>query len=95
MPSLPAADPGLLFWLLAALHVAGLATMFFTRLPRSHFVAALCHHGFFACLIFVAAATIFTIVTQSNWWVWSGTTFSIMAVGGTADLSPASRPAGF
>ena len=94
MSHLFAADPGLLFWLLAALHVAGLATMFFTRLPTSHLVHTICHHGFFACLIFVAAATLFTIVTKSNWWVWSGTTFSIMAVGISAELGQA-RPPGF
>lgn len=81
-----AADPALLFWLLALLHVAGLASMFFARLPRGHRLHALCHHGFFACLLFVAVVTMVTIVTRSNWWVWSGTTFSLMAVGVTADL---------
>ncbi len=95
MTSFAAADPGLLFWLLAALHVAGLTTMFFARLPRSHRLHTICHHGFFACLMIVAGATLFTIVTQSNWWVWSGTTFSLMAVGATAELGHAARATGF
>jgi len=95
MSSLAAADPGLLFWILASLHVAGLATMFFARLPRSHRLHTLCHHGFFACLMIVAAATLFTIVTRSNWWVWSGTTFSLMAVGSTFDVDSAARVTGF
>ena len=95
MPSFAAADPGLLFWLLAALHVTGLATMFFARLPRSHRLHTICHHGFFACLMIVAAATLFTIVTRSNWWVWSGTTFSLMAVGATAELGRAAQATGF
>jgi hypothetical protein len=95
MSLLSTADPGLLFWLLAALHVVGLATMFFARLPRSHRLHTICHHGFFACLIIVAGATLFTIVTQSNWWVWSGTTFSLMAVGATAELGHAAHATGF
>lgn len=89
---LSAADPGLLFWILAALHVAGLASTFLGRLPHSKRRLALCHCGFLACLVCVAAATLVTIVARSDWWVWSGTIFSIMAVGGTADFgSPAPR----
>ena len=88
---LPAADPGLLFWIVAALHVAGLASTFLARLPRSQRGLALCHCGFLACMLCVAGATLLTIITRSDWWVWSGTIFSVMAVGGTADLgaSPA------
>ena len=89
MSSLLAADPALLFWSLAFVHIAGLVTMLLARLPRSHRVHALCHHGFFACLLFVGAVTMLTILTRSNWWVWSGTTFSLMAVGATADLGRA------
>src|SRR6478672_5830732 len=85
MHLLSAADPGLLFWLLASLHVVGLISVLLTRLPQSHRVHALCHHGFLACLFLVAGATLFTILAQSHWWVWSGTTFSIMAVGATAE----------
>jgi hypothetical protein len=43
----------------------------------------------------VAGATLFTILTQSNWWVWSGTTFSLMAVGATAELGRAAHATGF
>jgi hypothetical protein len=93
--SISAADPGLIFWLLALVHVVGLASMLLTRLPQSHRIHALCHHGFIACLIFVAAATMFTILTRSNWWVWSGTTFSLMAVGATAELGRAAHITGF
>jgi cell division protein FtsW (lipid II flippase) len=82
-------DPALLFWSLAVLHLVGLASIFFARLPRAHRLHLLCHHGFFACLLFVGVVTMCTILTRSNWWVWSGTTFSLMAVGATADLGPA------
>jgi hypothetical protein len=95
MVSLEAADPGLLFWLLAPLHVLGLVTVLLTRLPQSSRVHALCHHGFFACLFIVAGATICTIVSQSNWWVWSGTTFTLMAVASTAGWGRAIQPAAF
>src|SRR5438094_6537831 len=53
MSSLLAADPALLFWSLAFIHIAGLVSMLLARLPRSHRVYALCHHGFFACLLFI------------------------------------------
>jgi hypothetical protein len=84
-----AADPGLLFWILAFLHFVGLASMFLARLPQSQRGLALCHGGFLACLVIVAGATLATIVFRSDWWVWSGTVFSVMAVGGTADLGGA------
>jgi FtsH-binding integral membrane protein len=94
MASLPAADPRLLFWLFAVLHFAGLASMFLARLPqgkRGHAVGQLV---FFTCLFVVGMATMYTIVMQHHAWVWSGTTFSLMAVGGTIELGPA-RAAGF
>jgi len=40
-------------------------------------------------MLFVGVVTMLTILTRSNWWVWSGTTFSLMAVGATADLGRA------
>jgi hypothetical protein len=93
--SFVAADPGLIFWLLAPLHIVGLVSVLLTRLPRSHRVRGLCHHGFLACLFFVAGATLFTILTQNDWWVWSGTTFSLMAVGATAEWGRAVQAPGF
>jgi hypothetical protein len=86
---LGAADPGLLFWMAAVLHVVGLASTFLARLPQSQRGCTLCHGGFLACLVCVAAATFLAILVRSDWWVWSGTVFSIMAVGGTADLGAA------
>jgi hypothetical protein len=94
MATLPAADPGLLFWLFAVLHFAGLASMFLVRLPRAkrgHLIGQLV---FLCCLVIVGVATMFTIVVQHHAWVWSGTTFSLMAVGGTIELG-SGRAAGF
>jgi len=85
------ADPGLVFWLLAGLHLVGLTSMFLSRLPHSHRVQALFQNVFLLCLVFVGVATVVTICIQSNCWVWSGTTFSLMAVGATADLGNAAR----
>lgn len=91
MLSSAAAVPGLLFWTLALLHVAGVASMLTLRLPRSHRGHALCHHGFIACLVIVGLATLGAIVLRSNWWVWSGTIFSLMAVGATAELGQTAK----
>jgi hypothetical protein len=87
-------DSGLVFWLLAALHLLGLASMFLSRLPLSHRRHGLCQHLFLACLVFVGLATIGTICFQHNGWVWSGTTFSLMAVGATVELGNAARATG-
>jgi hypothetical protein len=86
MALLSAADPALLFWILAIVHVAGVVSTLMARLPRLHHGHRVCHHGFVACLVFVGLATLGTILMQSHWWVWSGTTFSLMAVGATTDL---------
>ena len=83
------ASPAVFFWILVAVHALGLASMFLARLQRLQGGQALCHSSFFACLLIVAAATLFTIVTRSDWWVWSGTVFSVMAVGATVDLNHA------
>jgi hypothetical protein len=88
------ADPALIFWSLTLLHLVGLGSMLLARLPHSHRVHALSQPVFLVCLVFVGVATFVTICVQSNCWVWSGTTFSLMAVGATADLGQAAR-AGF
>jgi len=92
LASLPAAGPGLLFWTLVLLHLVGLASVFLTRLPQSHRIQGLCHQAFIACLVFVGFVTIGTICFQSNFWVWSGTTFSLMALGATADVEKSPAP---
>jgi hypothetical protein len=89
------ASPALVFWILVVVHAAGLASMFLARVQRVKVGQAVCQSGFFACLLFVAAATLFTIVTRNDWWVWSGTVFSVMAVGATFHLEPAAQAPGF
>jgi hypothetical protein len=86
-------DPAIVFWLLAALHLFGLASVFLTKLPHSHRRHSWFQSLFLASLIFVGAATIFTICVQNHCWVYSGTTFSLMAVGATVDFGPATRAA--
>jgi hypothetical protein len=79
-------DPGLIFWLLAGLHLLGLATMFLSRLPHSHRVHFLIWHLFLASFVIVGIATVLAISAGNNYWVWSGTVFSMMAVGSTVEL---------
>jgi hypothetical protein len=86
-----AADPALWFWMLALVHIAGVVSVFMARLPKQHRNHRVCHHGFVACLVFVGLATLGTILVQSDWWVWSGTTFSLMAVGATADTGQGAK----
>jgi hypothetical protein len=91
-----AADSALGFWLLAGLHLVGVASIFLARLPRaSRRQEELFQRLFLACLVAVGLVTMFTIVAQHSFWVWSGTTFSAMAVGATLDLGSAPRTTGF
>lgn len=85
-----ATDQGL-FWLLAVLHLAGLASMFLSRLPQSQQVHLFFQHTFLACLVTVGVATLMTILAERDCWVWSGTTFSLMAVGATFDFGVTAR----
>jgi hypothetical protein len=82
------------FWGLLAVQVVGLISMALARLPHSSLVHALCRGCFFGCLAIVGLATLATISAHSHCWAWCGTTFSIMAVGVTADFGTA-RVEGF
>jgi len=89
------ADPGVFFWTVLALQVVGLASMFLARLPHPTFLHICCRRLFVVCLVVVGLATIYAMGLQCSTWAWCGTTFSLMAVGGTMDLGGASRIAGF
>jgi hypothetical protein len=89
------ADPSVFFWSMLVLQVVGLASMFLARMPHPTLVHNCCRQVFIACLIVVGLATIYAMGSQTSAWAWCGTTFSVMAVGGTMDLGSASRMAGF
>jgi hypothetical protein len=89
------ADPIVFFWAMLALQVVGLASMFLARLPHPTLLHNCCRHLFVVCLIVVGLATIYAMGQECSTWAWCGTTFSLMAVGGTMDLGGASRIAGF
>ena len=90
-----AADPNVLFWCLLVLQVVGLASMLLARMPQPTLLHNCCWSLFIVCLIGVGVATIYAMGSQTSTWAWCGTTFSVMAVGGTMDLGCASRMVGF
>jgi len=89
------ADPLVFFWCVLVLQVVGLASMFLARMPHPTFLHCCCRRLFVVCLVVVGLATIYAMGSQTSAWAWCGTTFSLMAVGGTMDLGGASRIAGF
>ena len=89
------ADPIVFFWCVLVLQVVGLASMLLARLPHTTLLHNCCRHLFVACLIVVGLATIYAMGSQTSTWAWCGTTFSLMAVGGTIDFGNATRIAGF
>lgn len=89
------ADPIIFFWIMLLLQVVGLASMVLTRIPHSTLLHSCCQKLFIVCLVVVGLATIYAMGSQCSTWAWCGTTFSVMAVGGTMDLGNASRIAGF
>lgn len=94
MPSL--ADPVFFFWSVLALQIVGLGSMMLARMPQqASALHTCCRRVFLLCLVFVGMATIYAMGSRGDSWAWCGTMFSIMAVGGTADLGSATRMAGF
>jgi hypothetical protein len=89
------ADPALFFWIVLALQLVGLTSMFLARMPHATSLHTCCRSVFLLCLIVVGVATIYSMGSQGHSWAWCGTVFSLMAVGGTMDLGGASRMAGF
>lgn len=86
----------LFFWGTLALQFIGLASVILARMPRRCAVQCACFRTlFFGCLILVAVATMFAIEAQSGSWAWCGTTFSLMAIGGTLDLRSSMAVTGF
>jgi hypothetical protein len=89
------ADPLVFFWIMLVVQVVGLASMLLARLPHPTPLHICCRQLFIVCLVSVGLATIYAMGSQTSTWAWCGTTFSVMAVGGTMDLGNASRIAGF
>ncbi|MDX1945202.1 MAG: hypothetical protein SFU86_07335 [Pirellulaceae bacterium] len=91
MPTL--ADPVLL-WTLFAIQLVGLVSMVLARMPHGTLLHGACRSLFVGCLVVVGLATVYAMGCYGSSWAWSGTVFSIMAVGGTADFGRAA-PAAF
>jgi hypothetical protein len=89
------ADPVVFFVVVLVLQVIGVASMLLARMPHTTSLHTCSWNVFLFCLLLVGCATIYAMGSQSDSWAWYGTTFSLMAVGGSADLGSASRMAGF
>jgi hypothetical protein len=88
-------DP-VMFWSMVALQLVGLASVVLARLRcQCPFKSTVCRVLFFGCLLGVAVATMFAIQAGSGSWAWSGTTFSLMAVGATLDMRGTMPATGF
>ncbi|MBC7853907.1 MAG: hypothetical protein IAF94_10755 [Pirellulaceae bacterium] len=79
-------DP-LVFWAAALVQVLGLASVLFARLPRASTAQDYGHGVYLGCLVVLGLATMVAIGSGSGYWAWCGTTFSLMCVGGTFDMS--------
>lgn len=90
----PLADP-LVFWGVLGLQTLGLMSMVLIRMPQAMHLHSCCRMLFFACMFIVGLATIYAMGCHSSCWAWYGTTFSLMAVGGTVDLGSAARVEAF
>ena len=74
------------FWLLAAVQLLGAAGLVASRLGEKWGGRlGACQLLFFAAMLLLAAATIVSLWADSSTWAISGTTLSVMVVGGTLD----------
>ena len=76
-----------IFWILAAMQLTGLTSTLLARLSEGHRHQSICQTFFLANLTLVGGATIMALVLGCNFWLFSGTTVSIMAVGATLEVS--------
>lgn len=83
------------FWGILLVQMAGLASIVLGRLPRPGKTHDYCRGIYLGCLAVLAMATLAAVMWESSWWAWCGTTFSLMAVGGTLDLGSPISPSGF
>lgn len=79
-------DP-FVFWAAAVVQVLGLASVLFGRLPRATKSHDYGRGIFVGCLVVLGLATMIAIGSGSGYWAWCGTTFGVMCVGGTFDIS--------
>ena len=59
----------------------------FARLPRASTAHDYGRGIYVGCLVVLGLATMVAIGSGSGYWAWCGTTFSLMCVGGTFDIS--------
>ena len=88
------ADPSV-FWGMLLMQVIGLGSVVLARLPHTCIKQCYCRRLFMLCFVFLGVATMYAIGNQSGYWAWCGTTFSLMAVGGSSDLGTGMESTGF
>ena len=88
------ADP-LVFWGMLLVQIIGLASVLLARLPHACLTQCYCRRLFVLCFVGLGLATLYAIGNQSGYWAWCGTTFTLMAVGGSSDLGSAVESSGF
>jgi hypothetical protein len=82
------------YWGLFLIQVLGLASTLLVRIPRTGRVHDYLRGVYLGCLVVLGLATMAAVGADSVWWAWCGTTFSLMAVGGTVHLSGSPEPSG-
>jgi hypothetical protein len=78
-----------------AIQMVGLVSMVLARMPHTSSMHAVCRLLFLGCLVVVGLTTVVAMGCHNSCWAWSGTVFSIMAVGATADSGSAMHVNGF
>ncbi len=87
-------DP-FVFWIVMFVQFLGLASVVLARLPRPSRAHDYCRGIYLGCLVVLGMATMVAIGSGSGYWAWCGTTFSLMAVGGTFDIGASLPASGF
>jgi hypothetical protein len=90
-----AIHPMLLFSAMILIQVVGLSSVIFARLSEHSWAQAGCQRFFFVCLLCVGVATVLAAKWGSGCWLSCGATLSLMSVGATLDLRPATRAEAF
>ncbi|MBC8871406.1 MAG: hypothetical protein H8E44_18435 [Planctomycetes bacterium] len=83
---MPTLSESLLFWIVVALQVAGVASVAIAQVSERSWARSVFQHAFFVCLVAVGLATMFAIYLRDPNWLPCAATLGLMSVGATLDL---------
>ncbi len=88
---MPSLSEALLFWIVVAIQVAGVASIAIAQITESPAARSAFQRVFFVCLLTVGLATMLAIYLRDPIWLFGAGTLGLLSVGGTLDFGARRR----